>query len=106
MIILSIILSLGPRCRIAHNRVAFHDGLCSRLVAWYLSTLHRFNELVDKIVTLCGAWVVEVEACRPRLRGCPTPTYPSPKGSPRWVYFSICWPADEPLDELGLIFFP
>jgi hypothetical protein len=48
---------------------------------WHLSTLHHFDELVNKIDVRCGAWVVEMEIHGLGLRGRLTPMYLSPEGS-------------------------
>jgi hypothetical protein len=54
----------------------------------HLSSLHNFDELVDKITAYYGAWVMEVETRRSGLKGRPVPMYPSPEGSPQMGLFS------------------
>jgi hypothetical protein len=72
----------------------------------HLRALHRFDDLVDKIITRCGVWVVEVKTCCSGLRGSCAPMYPSLESSPRWASFPNGWSTDGPLDELDLISFP
>jgi hypothetical protein len=73
---------------------------------WYLSSLHRFDDLVDKTAAVLelGSW--RLEAHSPRLRGHHAPTYLSPKGSPIWASFLAGWPTDGTLDKPDLMTFP
>jgi hypothetical protein len=73
---------------------------------WHLSVLHHFHELVDKIAASCGAWVMEVETCRPRLIRCPMLCTRLQKVPLDGSVSLKGWPADGPLVELDVMSFP